>query len=84
MNQYLPGVQPSKSCFVRLRFATECRHLGIILNKELDDQACAVITMTTELHENVFKSYRRNCIRSTTAVRALNLADVAFRRYAFV
>src|SRR5437879_1748198 len=30
MNQYLPDWQPSKSCFVRLRLATECRHLSVI------------------------------------------------------
>ena len=30
MNQYLPDVQPSKSCFVRLGLATECRHSRVI------------------------------------------------------
>src|SRR5260370_17510757 len=30
MNQYLPDWQPSKSHFVRLGLATECRHLSVI------------------------------------------------------
>jgi len=30
MNQYLPDWQPSKSRFVRLGLATECRHLSVI------------------------------------------------------
>jgi len=30
MNQYLPDLQPSKSCFVRLGLATKGRHLSVI------------------------------------------------------
>jgi hypothetical protein len=33
-DQYLPDWQPSKSRFVRLRLATKCRHLSVIVKRE--------------------------------------------------
>jgi hypothetical protein len=35
MDQYLPDLQPSKSCFVRVGLATECRHLSVILSHKV-------------------------------------------------
>ena len=77
MNQYLPGVQPSKTCFVRLGVATKRRHLSVTL-AGVGQRSLRRRTNYEELHENVFESHRHNaCIRGANAIQVLNLAGVA-------
>src|SRR5712691_10442802 len=53
MNQYLPDSQPSKSCFVRLRLTTKCRHLSVINGRSISVRGRPFVCTPTRVMQSV-------------------------------
>lgn len=78
MNQYLPDLQPSKSCFVRLRLAKEYRHLSVIplrLSLSLTLSKCRA---------RFGVLFSRNGVTGSSGRDALGNIEAAWRQYGIV